>query len=69
VEQGEEKIPVIFDIARTINVTISSIDVRRPTLDDVFLHYTGRSIREQGQDAPASKAKKPGKLFRRWKKS
>ena len=69
VEQGEEKIPIIFDIARAINVTISSIDVRRPTLDDVFLHYTGRSIREQDQDAPASKAKKPGKLFGRWKKS
>jgi ABC-2 type transport system ATP-binding protein len=59
VERGEEKIPVIFDIARTVNVTISSIDVRRPTLDDVFLYYTGRSMREQDHEAPLMKIKKP----------
>lgn len=66
VERGEEKIPVIFDIARTINVTISSIDVRRPTLDDVFLYYTGRSMREQDHEAPSTKVKKPGRFRLRW---
>jgi ABC-2 type transport system ATP-binding protein len=68
VERGEEKIPVIFDIARTINVTISSIDVRRPTLDDVFLYYTGRSMREQDHETPATKTKRPGKFRLRWRK-
>lgn len=56
-ERGEEKIPVIFDIARSINVSISSIDVRKPTLDDVFLYYTGRRIREQTTEAPASRVR------------
>jgi ABC-2 type transport system ATP-binding protein len=27
-------------------VAVASVDVRRPTLDDVFLHLTGRSLRE-----------------------
>ncbi len=27
--------------------TISSISIKKPTLEDVFLHYTGRSIREE----------------------
>ncbi len=69
VERGEEKIPVIFDIARTINITISSVDVRRPTLDDVFLYYTGRSMRElQVQEAPNMKMKRPARFRLRWLK-
>jgi len=58
VERGEEKIPSIFDIARTINIRISSIDVRKPTLDDVFLHYTGRRMREQNTEMPGKKPTK-----------
>jgi len=60
VERGEEKIPTIFDITRTINVSISSVDVRKPSLDDVFLYYTGRSMREQNPEAPRSRTTKPG---------
>ncbi len=44
VERGEEKIPVIFEIAHRHGIHITSISVRNPTLDDVFLHFTGRTI-------------------------
>ena len=47
VERGDEKIPVVFDIARQYDIRITSINLHKPTLDDVFLHYTGRMIREQ----------------------
>ena len=69
VERGEEKIPTIFDIARAIHVSISSVDVRKPTLDDVFLYYTGRSMREQNPESPRSKTHKSSgfHLWRRWK--
>lgn len=50
VEKGEEKIPIVFEIARTLGVKIKSISLRKPTLDDVFLHFTGRSMRDQEQD-------------------
>jgi len=47
VEKGEEKIPVIIEIAQSLNIRIKSISVRKPTLDDVFLHFTGRIMRDQ----------------------
>ena len=49
VEKGDEKIPIIIEIAQKINVKIKSISVRKPTLDDVFLSYTGRTIRDDEQ--------------------
>lgn len=52
VEKGEEKIPVIFEIARTLDIKIKSISVRKPTLDDVFLHFTGRSMRDERPENP-----------------
>ena len=68
VERGEEKIPTIFDIARTINISISSVDVRKPTLDDVFLYYTGRSMREQNSEVPHCRTQRPTGFLRRWLK-
>ena len=47
VEKGDEKIPIIIDIAQKNKIKIKSISVRKPTLDDVFLHFTGRTIRNQ----------------------
>lgn len=66
VERGEEKIPTIFDIARASNISISSVDVRKPTLDDVFLYYTGRSMREQNPELPHHRTSKPAGFLRRW---
>ena len=47
VEKGDEKIPDIIEISQILKIKINSINVRKPTLDDVFLHYTGRTIRDQ----------------------
>jgi ABC-2 type transport system ATP-binding protein len=47
VEKGDEKIPIIIEIAQKQNIKIKSISVRKPTLDDVFLSYTGRTIRNE----------------------
>ncbi len=47
VEKGDEKIPIIIEISQSQNIRIKSISVRKPTLDDVFLHFTGRTIRNQ----------------------
>jgi ABC-2 type transport system ATP-binding protein len=68
VDRGEEKIPVVFDIARTVDVTISSVDVRKPTLDDVFLYYTGRSMREQNPEASEKRTMKQPGMRRRWRR-
>lgn len=47
VKKGEEKIPIIIEIAQTLDIKIKSISVRKPTLDDVFLSFTGRTIRDE----------------------
>jgi ABC-2 type transport system ATP-binding protein len=52
VEKGEEKIPVIIEIAQTLDIKIKSISVRKPTLDDVFLSFTGRTIRDDEPEHP-----------------
>jgi len=46
VKSGAEAVPRIVELVDKNGGKISSITLRAPTLDDVFLHYTGRSIRE-----------------------
>ena len=46
-EKGESKIPLLMEVAQANpELTINSVDFRRPTLEDVFLHFTGKTIRE-----------------------
>jgi ABC-2 type transport system ATP-binding protein len=52
VEKGEEKIPEVILIAQKLGIKIKSISVRKPTLDDVFLSFTGRTIRNQEAEHP-----------------
>ena len=47
VEKGDEKIPIIIELARQYDIKIKSISVRQPTLDDVFISYTGRTMRDE----------------------
>jgi len=49
-QEIEKKLPLILKIAEKNKVEIKSIDIRKPTLEDVFLYYTGRKIREQEAD-------------------
>jgi len=58
-KKGEEKIPIIVEIARKIDIKIKSISIRKPTLDDVFLSYTGRTMREDGQNNKVNKQNLP----------
>jgi ABC-2 type transport system ATP-binding protein len=46
VEQGETAMPAIFRILDQGGVTLERISLSRPSLDDVFLRQTGRSLRE-----------------------
>lgn len=46
VEKGSEALPRIVETVNASGGAIKSMTLREPTLDDVFLHFTGRSIRE-----------------------
>ena len=43
---GTEVIPKIFQISSKLDVKITSISLTQPTLDDVFISYTGHEIRD-----------------------
>jgi ABC-2 type transport system ATP-binding protein len=46
VEDGAAYVPRLF---ATLGIPITSVAIRRPSLDDVFLAYTGRTIRDSEQ--------------------
>jgi|SRR3989344_4590877 len=43
---AESKIAKFVDIAKKSKVIVQSISVHKPTLEDVFLYYTGREMRD-----------------------
>ena len=45
--KGTEVIPQIFQFSSELHMKISSISLTQPTLDDVFLSYTGRELRDE----------------------
>lgn len=47
VNNGERQIPHVLALASQAGVPILSVSLRKPTLDDVFIHYTGRAIRDK----------------------
>ncbi len=48
VDEGEKKIPMILQIEdKDKCCKIKSVSLRKPTLEDVFLHFTGETIRER----------------------
>jgi len=46
-EKGERRIPELVMLAREKGVAVNCVNLRKPSLEDVFLHFTGRTIREQ----------------------
>lgn len=46
VNKGETKIPEIIQIAQKLNILIQSVNLHKPSLEDVFLYFTGKTIRE-----------------------
>ncbi|MGH3147077.1 MAG: DUF4162 domain-containing protein, partial [Rubrobacter sp.] len=46
VERGEEALPALLRLLDGAGLSVRGISLSRPTLDDVFLRQTGRSLRE-----------------------
>ena len=43
-EKSAQRIPDIVSAAQSLGVVLTTVNLRRPSLEDVFLQYTGRSI-------------------------
>jgi ABC-2 type transport system ATP-binding protein len=51
VVNGAEALPALLRVLDDAGVTLTSINLSRPTLDDVFLTMTGRSLRDDSPSA------------------
>jgi ABC-2 type transport system ATP-binding protein len=45
--RGDTRIPEILSTAEGLGVKVKSVNLHKPSLEDVFLHFTGRMIRDQ----------------------
>ncbi len=48
IADGSEKIASLIQITTDLGLKIKYLTISQPSLEDVFIHYTGRSIREEG---------------------
>ncbi|MEM3891877.1 MAG: ATP-binding cassette domain-containing protein [Nitrososphaerales archaeon] len=46
-ERGEEVAPAVIEAIRSRGLTVSKLSMIKPTLDEVYLEYTGRSLRAE----------------------
>jgi ABC-2 type transport system ATP-binding protein len=46
-EQGDKRIPELMRAAMRTGTQVLSVNLRKPSLEDVFLHFTGRTIPEE----------------------
>ncbi|WXG44012.1 MAG: ATP-binding cassette domain-containing protein [Promethearchaeati archaeon SRVP18_Atabeyarchaeia-1] len=49
VADGKRALPIILHKIESSGIGVDAISVRTPSLDDVFIKYTGRGIREEGE--------------------
>jgi ABC-2 type transport system ATP-binding protein len=61
-EFGEETAPAIMDALRAVGAKVIRISITQPTLDQVYLEYTGRSIREEHAE-PNARLPRRGRMF------
>jgi ABC-2 type transport system ATP-binding protein len=47
---GTRCLPVIMSTLRDHGIELSNVNLKKPSLDDVFVHYTGKEIRNEGAE-------------------
>ncbi len=56
VSEGATAIPLLVTALERAGVAVSAVTMSRPSLDDVYLHYTGHRYRSEGDAEQASRA-------------
>ena len=55
--KSNEVIPKIFQTSTNLEMRINSLTLKQPTLDDVFISYTGHDLRDETENKKYSKRK------------
>jgi ABC-2 type transport system ATP-binding protein len=59
-DDGTKVLPVIMDKLRNADITISTVNLKKPSMDDVFIHYTGKEIRDEPVGKASMLSLRPG---------
>jgi ABC-2 type transport system ATP-binding protein len=54
-DSGERRVPELVSLANAHGIPVKSVLLRKPSLEDVFIHFTGRTIREREVSATESR--------------
>ena len=54
VKDSDTALPKIFKTANEEDIDIKQVRIRQPSLEDVFLHYTGKTLRDEDLNDPFS---------------
>jgi ABC-2 type transport system ATP-binding protein len=47
---GSHSLPIMMNMLKDKGIDIISVNLKKPNLDDVFVHFTGRDIRNAGAE-------------------
>ncbi len=59
-EKGERRIPELIRIAQEQSIEVTCVNLRKPSLENVFLHFTGKTMR----DSEASQGERNRSMMR-----
>jgi len=65
INDGEKRIPKLLSMAQSHGLQITSVNLRKPSLEDVFIHLTGSNIREQDENRISSRHESMTRRMRR----
>jgi ABC-2 type transport system ATP-binding protein len=66
VSNGERLIPHLVESLNTANIEVEAVSLKKPTLDDAFLKYTGARI--EAEESSWSATRRTRRVFRRMNK-
>jgi ABC-2 type transport system ATP-binding protein len=52
-KEGSHLIPRVMEKIKSAGFEVASVNLKKPTLDDVFVHFTGRGLKEENQETAA----------------
>ncbi len=58
VSNGEKTIPALLDSLKQVGVEVETVSLKKPSLDEVFLNYTGTRIEERDTWTAARKSRR-----------
>jgi ABC-2 type transport system ATP-binding protein len=58
---GTKILPRIIETLSAEGIKVSVVNLKKPSMDDVFVHYTGRELRDEGAEKPSSAITRAGR--------